>query len=99
MPPNSSNPYKLVTIRSPGWSAYKAATLLISVGQSYHEGDKFAVTVAWAARHFEKLHVLGADTLQRHNAPGDWRARRGVGRAQPQRMVELRTRGHGVALG
>ncbi len=75
MPPNSSNPYKLVTIRSPGWSAYKAATLLISVGQSYHEGDKFAVTVAWAARHFEKLHVLGADTLQRHNAPGDWRAR------------------------
>ena len=75
MPPNSSNPYKLVTIRSPGWSAYKAATLLISVGQSYHEGDKFAVMVAWAARHFEKLHVLVADSLQRHNAPGDWRAR------------------------
>ena len=75
MPPNSSNPYKLVTIRSPGWSAYKAATLLISVGQPYHEGDKFAVTVAWAARHFEELHVLVADTLQRHNAPGDWRAR------------------------
>ena len=69
-----SSPYKLVTIRSPGWSAYKAATLLISVGQSYHEGEKFAVTVAWAARHFETLHVLVADSLQRHNAPGDWRA-------------------------
>jgi hypothetical protein len=69
-----SSPYKLVTIRSPGWVAYKAATLLISVGQPYHEGEKFAVTVAWAARHFAKLHVLVADSLQRHNMPGDWRA-------------------------
>ena len=63
-----SNPYKLVTLRSPGWAAYSAATLLISVGQPYHEGEKFAATVAWASRHFERVH---ADTLQRHNAPGD----------------------------
>ena len=66
--------YKLVTLRSPRWADYDAATLLISVGQPYHEGEKFAVTVDWAARHFERLHVLVADTLQRHNEPGDWQA-------------------------
>ena len=66
--------YKLVTLRSPGWAAHKDATLLISVGQPYHEGEKFTATVEWAARHFERLHVLVADTLQRHNAPGNWRA-------------------------
>ena len=77
--------YKLVTLRSPGWNAYKGATLLISIGQPYHEGEKFAVAAAWAARHFERLHLLVADTLQRHNAPGDWR---GEGRAWVARNWE-----------
>ena len=71
----SGNPYKVVTLRSPGWAAFRDATLLISVGQPYHEGDKFAATVDWAARHFERLHVLVADTLQRHNKPDDWSGR------------------------
>ncbi|MGE3284177.1 MAG: hypothetical protein AB7O13_24800 [Alphaproteobacteria bacterium] len=69
------NPYKLVTLHSPGWAAFDAATLLISVGQPYHEGDKFAATVEWAARHFKRLHILVADTLQRHNETADWFAR------------------------
>jgi hypothetical protein len=62
--------YKLVTVRCPGWAAYSCATLLISVGQPYHEREKFAVTLDWAARHFERLHVLVADTLQRHKRAG-----------------------------
>jgi len=70
-----SNSYKLVTLHSPGWAGFDAATLLISVGQAYHDGEKFMTTVEWAARHFRHLHILVADTLQRHNAPGDWRAR------------------------
>ena len=73
-----SNPYKLVTLQSPGWAAPNSATLLISVGQPYHEGDKFAATVEWSARHFKNLHILVADTLQRHNELADWFARGGA---------------------
>ena len=70
-----SNPYKLVTLHSPGWAAFDAATLLVSVGQPYHEGDKLGATVDWASRHFKRLHILVADTLQRHNEAADWLTR------------------------
>lgn len=61
--------YKVSTDRTPAWRECAIGTLLISVGQPYHEGEKFAATVEWAARHFKCLHVLVADTLQRHNGP------------------------------
>lgn len=73
-----SNPYKLVTLNSPGWAVFDAATLLISVGQPYHEGDKLAAAIEWSARHFKNLHILVADTLQRHNELADWLARGGA---------------------
>ena len=65
------NAYKISTDRTPAWRECTVGTLLISVGQPYHEGEKFASTVEWAARHFECLHVLIADTLQRHNGAGN----------------------------
>lgn len=43
------------------------ALLLISVGQSYHEGDKFKATLDLINRRFEKCTILVGDILQRHN--------------------------------
>lgn len=43
------------------------AMILVSVGQSYHEGEKMIATLDLVSRKFEKYTVLVADTLQRHN--------------------------------
>lgn len=51
----------------PDWENYNLLRLEISVGQSYHEGEKFACTVDWASHRFEKCVVLVNDTLQRFN--------------------------------
>lgn len=50
-----------------GWNAYKTARLQISVGQEYHEGDKFEATINWAKHRFEKTIICVNDTLQRFN--------------------------------
>jgi tRNA-dependent cyclodipeptide synthase len=55
----------------PDWVGYGVCTLGISVGQPYHEGEKFAATVEWAARHFEHIRVDVSDTLQRHRLIGE----------------------------
>ncbi len=60
--------YKVSTDRTPAWRECAIGTLLISVGQPYHRG-KIRGNGQWAARHFKCLHVLVADTLQRHNGP------------------------------
>lgn len=60
------NLYRVRVNSCPDWVAYTNCTLGISVGQPYHEGDKFAATVEWAARHFEYIRVDVSDTLQRH---------------------------------
>lgn len=41
--------------------------LEISVGQPYHEGEKFKCTVEWAKHRYKKVIVLVNDTLQRFN--------------------------------
>jgi len=64
-------PYRLRVNACPGWTEYKTCTLGISVGQPYHEGEKFAAAVEWAARHFERIRVDVADTLQRHRLIGE----------------------------
>ena len=56
--------YRVRVNSCPDWVAYSSCTLGISVGQPYHEGDKFAATVEWAARHFEHIRVDVSDTLQ-----------------------------------
>ena len=78
------NLYRLRVSASPGWVDYRACTLGISVGQPYHEGEKFAATVEWAARHFEEIVVDVSDTLQRHRLIGGGvpAAAAGAGRRQ-----------------
>ena len=41
--------------------------LLISVGQKYHEDEKFIATLKLVSKKFQKFTVMVADTLQRHN--------------------------------
>lgn len=40
--------------------------LLISVGQKYHEGEKFNASIKLANKHFSFCNILVGDTLQRH---------------------------------
>ena len=63
--------YRVRVNSRPDWVAYASCTLGISVGQPYNEGDKFAATVEWAARHFEQIRVDVSDTLQRHRMIGE----------------------------
>ncbi len=53
--------------RAAGYKNYRAARFHVSVGQSYHEGSKFAATMEWATQHFDKIIICVNDTLQRHN--------------------------------
>lgn len=39
----------------------------ISVGQPYHEGEKFRCTLEWAKHRFGKIIILVNDSLQRFN--------------------------------
>ncbi len=50
-----------------GWKGFDTARFHISVGQDYHEGEKFAVTMAWAKSRFTRIMICVNDTLQRHN--------------------------------
>ena len=45
----------------------QTARLNISVGQPYHEGEKFLSLCEWVSRHFNKCVVNMCDSLQRHN--------------------------------
>ncbi len=47
---------------------FSHARLQISVGQPYHEDEKFLATTTWmAANSFDKISINLCDTLQRHN--------------------------------
>jgi len=48
-------------------SNLKKIRFQISVGQEYHEGDKFLATVEWARTRFEDISLNLCDSLQRHN--------------------------------
>jgi tRNA-dependent cyclodipeptide synthase len=67
----SPNRYRARVNACPEWVGYTSCTLGISVGQPYHDGEKFAALVEWAARHFEHIRVDVADTLQRHRLVGE----------------------------
>ena len=49
------------------WKAYKHARFQISVGQEYHESEKFKATMEWAKHRFDKVIICVNDTLQRYN--------------------------------
>ncbi|MEO9804780.1 MAG: tRNA-dependent cyclodipeptide synthase [Reichenbachiella sp.] len=49
------------------WQDFNTARLQISVGQEYHEGDKFSSLINWCKGRFDKLVICVNDTLQRFN--------------------------------
>jgi len=56
-----------IKIKSGCWQGYDTARLEISVGQPYHEGEKFKATISWAAERFPNVVLLVNDSLQRYN--------------------------------
>lgn len=61
--------YVLKVKNGSGWRKYSTVRLMISVGQSYHEGSKLLALVDWINRNKEikKVHISVNDLLQRHN--------------------------------
>lgn len=59
--------YKVKTKGSSEWQAHSTACLDISVGQDYHEGEKFLATCEWVGARFEHIIISVNDTLQRWN--------------------------------
>lgn len=49
------------------WNAFSRVRLPISVGQEYHEGEKFRATALWCAQRYDSSEIVVTDTLQRHN--------------------------------
>lgn len=64
---NGSDLYIVKVKNGAGWRAFDNARLQISVGQEYHEGEKFLATLQWAGERFKKVTICVNDTLQRHN--------------------------------
>lgn len=49
------------------WSDFNSVRLQISVGQPYHEGEKFIATLLWVKDRFKNVTIYVNDTLQRYN--------------------------------
>lgn len=65
--PPQTGPYHLQVKNGAGWHDFDTARLHISVGQPYHEGDKFRAQAEWIRHRFDRAIVCVNDTLQRHN--------------------------------
>lgn len=72
--PAQTGAYAVKVKSGAGWTAFDVARFHISVGQEYHEGEKFAATMAWAGNRFRKVIVCVNDTLQRFNYEFEGRA-------------------------
>jgi tRNA-dependent cyclodipeptide synthase len=59
--------FKVKVKRGAGWQDHSICRLHISVGQDYHEGQKFRATMEWAKENFDHVIICVNDTLQRHN--------------------------------
>ena len=66
--PEQTGFYKLDVKNGGRWRYFKTARLQISVGQEYHEAEKFMATMEWVKHRFDKVIICVNDTLQRHNA-------------------------------
>lgn len=49
------------------WQDFDMARLQISVGQEYHNNEKFEALINWCKPRFERVQVCVNDTLQRFN--------------------------------
>lgn len=65
--PPQSGLYSVKVKNGSGWNKYSTARLQISVGQEYHENEKFKATIAWLSHRFDHVIVCVNDTLQRYN--------------------------------
>ena len=67
---NYSSPtgyYKVKIISNCEWKGVKNLRLGISLGGRNHEEDRLFALVEWAGARFESVHILVADSVQRHN--------------------------------
>jgi tRNA-dependent cyclodipeptide synthase len=58
--------YKII-VRSPGWRAFTACTLGVSVMSPNWQNDYFASILAFAAANFQTIRIDLTDALYRHN--------------------------------
>lgn len=65
--PPQTGDYAVKVKNGAGWQDFDTARLQISVGQPYHEDEKFEATLKWASMRFDKVIVCVNDTLQRFN--------------------------------
>ncbi len=65
--PSQLGPYAIRIKEGDEWRLYDTLRLEISVGQNYHEGQKFLCTTDWAKTRFKNVVILCNDTLQRYN--------------------------------
>lgn len=59
--------YKIRARSKWDWRSFDTVRMEISVGQPYHEGEKFAVAMDWARENFKNIVLIVADTSQRFN--------------------------------
>lgn len=59
--------YKIRARGKWNWRDFTSVRMEISVGQPYHEGEKFKTAMDWARDNFEKVYLIVADTSQRFN--------------------------------
>src|SRR3989339_1320591 len=67
MYPQQNGLYSVKVNKGHEWKAFKTVRMEISVGQPYHEAEKFACTIDWALGRFENIALLVGDTIQRYN--------------------------------
>lgn len=65
--PQQDGAYAVKVKNGAGWRGFDIARFHISVGQMYHEGEKFKATLQWAKHRFDKVIICVNDTLQHHN--------------------------------
>jgi tRNA-dependent cyclodipeptide synthase len=65
----NSHDYSVRVKNGSGWRRFDRARLMISVGQSYHEGAKLKAAADWLNRNpgIREVHISVNDLLQRHN--------------------------------
>jgi tRNA-dependent cyclodipeptide synthase len=59
--------YKIIIRNSPGWRAFEACTLGVSVTSPNWQGEHFASILDFAAAHFKTIRIDVTDLLNRHN--------------------------------
>jgi tRNA-dependent cyclodipeptide synthase len=59
--------YRVIASCQEPWREQPACFLNISMGQQYHEGDKFISLLDWATRNFDCCMINIGDSIHRHN--------------------------------